>query len=241
MKTLSLMLISATRRLITSTLRRICRIACEKHQTLQLLAYEGGNLALALSESLNATRTNPLSDDNVSVLTLSSCSFAAMSALLCANDCSGKAAVYGGLCGIAGGLYLASAGFLLTGIAVIISSLELSRGGFNSLGQFSEAGVSRTSRPCASIAAVVAAACGIEAYATAVSHATRAMNTRFLDDHPFIVRAGIKAPLRLDMILQCAGAGAVIQMWVGVSWLAGDLFVALNDRVLREKLLVMRP
>ncbi|AHB49903.1 hypothetical protein W911_03665 [Hyphomicrobium nitrativorans NL23] len=213
---------------------------------MQFAAYEGGNLALVASENNKADAVSNAVIFGQTPEAMAAFSFAAMSGCLFAFDPmkSPNFLLLAGLSGLAGGLFLASAGFTLSGGAVALSSLEMARGGYHVLEQHFQ----RTKRQSVAadlrISSGLATIMGISVYAWAVSAVTRRSATakRILDDRPLLTSSAIKAPMRFDMIGQSLLRGEWVTAAVGTSWLIGDGLVALNDTRLKARLkLTMRP
>jgi hypothetical protein len=143
--------------------------------------------------------------------------------------------VYAGFFGIAGGALLIAAGIALSGAAVILSSLEMARGGRQVL---LDALRSRTIRASAFSRFTLATVCslsGLSAYSRAVARLTRRSPflDRSLNGHPLVAGMLIQGASRFGMIIGGLMAGQIVVALIGISWLFGDILVGLNDAALR--------
>ena len=137
---------------------------------------------------------------------------------------------HGGLCLTFGGLFLAIAGFAVTGLAVMLASLETARGGYNFLQAYAEdhpAGAAAAHRATLQLARIT-----LGWYGRLVVFWTGRFPRlgRFIDQRPFITGAMIKAPLRLEFIAKKLLLGDWVGTLVGLSWMIlGDIALAFND------------
>lgn len=146
--------------------------------------------------------------------------------------------LYGGLLLALGGLGLALAGFALTGLAVVLASLETARGGMAVVAAHVErrrrnASVQGRLHPCT----LRLARYLLGWYWRPVSILAKRFPRfgRFIDERPFVTGALIKAPLRLEFIIKKLLIGDWVGAAVGLSWmLLGDVALAFNDAQLRE-------
>ena len=140
---------------------------------------------------------------------------------------------YGGLALACGGAFLTAAGYVWTGLSVVLASLETARGGRGLLNAWIDEQRSASgTRPLAATIHGRVAAWSLNWYCQVVDVLIRVYPGlgRFINERPFITSTVIKAPLRLEFIGKKLLMGDWIGAAVGLSWLLlGDLALALND------------
>jgi hypothetical protein len=199
---------------------------------LQLLAYQGANIVLAFSAGAAAGAGG----DHLLGLppeTLALFPFVALSACIFFFDPVKRPTllVYAGFAGIAGGACLAAAGLVFNGAAVMLSSLEMARGGrqlLDSTLRYQGPDASRFSRFTGSL---VCRATGLDIYARLMGRLSRGcpLLDQSLNQHPLLATMAINGTARFEMILGGLLAGNAVNALIGLSWLLGDVLVGLND------------
>ncbi len=144
---------------------------------------------------------------------------------------------YGGLVLACGGVFLTAAGYVWTGLSVVLASLETARGGRVILNDWFDKQLSMFGIvPLAATIHRRVAAWSLCWYCQVVDALIRVYPGlgRFINERPFITSTVIKAPLRLEFIGKKMLMGDWIGTAVGLSWLLlGDLALALNDAQLQ--------
>lgn len=196
---------------------------CRRHNVVQLVGYELGNLALLAQHGLAPGQAG-------SFEALAAFAFMLGSLGICFFDPVRRPALLlmGGLWLTLGGLMLVLAGYPLTGGAVMLASLETARGGLAVLRETED------TSPLAVVAALLMAPyCRLAALVIQGFPSVGA----FIQSRPFLTSTIIKFPLRLEFILRNLVAGDGIGVLIGLSWmLLGDGALALNDQRLKEAL-----
>jgi hypothetical protein len=211
------------------------RFFAKYHNKIQFFGYEVANVVLVAQQLWRADG----SGYGLNAETLAALALLVGSACIWRFDPSRRPHLlfYGGMALAWGGIFLTAAGYVWTGLAVVLASLETARGGRSVLNAWiaehrSMAGaVPLTS----SIHGRVAGLC-LGWYCRVVDVVTRAAPglRRFINERPFITGTVIKAPLRLEFIGKKLLMGDWIGAGVGLSWLLlGDLALAMNDAQLQ--------
>lgn len=140
---------------------------------------------------------------------------------------------YGGLALVCGGLFLTVAGYLWTGLSVVLASLETARGGLGVLtGRIAEQKAVAGSTSLTTAIHWRLATWSLNWYCKPVNALAALYPAlgRFINERPFITSTLIKAPLRLEFVGKKVLLGDWIGAAVGLSWLLlGDLALAFND------------
>ena len=144
---------------------------------------------------------------------------------------------YGGIALAFGGVFLTVAGYVWTGLSVVLASLETARGGRCVLKSWldEQQSVSGTVPLNAEIHGRVAT-WSLGWYCKIVDAVISLYPNlgRFINERPFITSTLIKAPLRLEFIGKKLLVGDWIGAGVGLSWLLlGDLALTFNDAQLQ--------
>lgn len=140
---------------------------------------------------------------------------------------------YGGMALALGGAFLTAAGYVWTGLAVVLASLETARGGRSVLAAWiaEHRSLAGGVPLMSSLHGRVAGLC-LGWYCQLVDLVSRLAPGlgRFINERPFITGTVIKAPLRLEFVGKKLLMGDWIGAGVGLSWLLlGDLALAMND------------
>ena len=139
-----------------------------------------------------------------------------------------------------GGLFLTLAGYPLTGLSVVLASLETIRGGIYCIIDHCESAIREHKNVGPATRKSLRLGTFIFGwYIRAIKlFAGRFKKTGlFIDTRPFLTGALIKAPLRLEFVAKKALAGDVAGVIVGLSWMIlGDGGLALNDPALKAQL-----
>ncbi len=196
---------------------------CRRHNVVQLVGYEAGNLALLAQHGLAPGHAGAFE-------ALAAASFMLGSLGICFFDPARRPALLllGGLWLTLGGLMLVLAGYPFTGGAVMLASLETARGGLAALQEAAGRG------PLAGAATLLMAP-----YCRLARLVMQGVPTvgDFVQNRPFLTSTMIKLPLRLEFILRNLAAGDAVGVLIGLSWmLLGDGALALNDQGLKERL-----
>ena len=230
--------------MLTKIFREACGVVAKHHNRFQFAAYEGANAVLALSENIKNGGDTNLPVIGQTPAAMSAYSFIAMSSCLYFFDPEKRPhlLLHAGLAGVFGGGFLAMAGFGAAGFAVALSSLEMARGGYHLLAKhIAEKKAANERVHLADRLAYfgIARITGVSAYTKLVSWLTKSNETAryYLDERPLLTSTAIKAPLRFDIIGQSLMQLDFLKAAVGLSWLAGDLFVALNDGKIKDRFL----
>ena len=144
---------------------------------------------------------------------------------------------YGGLALAVGGGLFAAAGYMWSGLSVVLASLETARGGLGVLNGWAD----EQQRQAATVPLAItihqrAAHWSLKWYCTLVDVVVGIFPNFgcFINERPFITSTLIKAPLRLEFIGKKLLVGDWIGVAVGLSWLLlGDLALAFNDAELQ--------
>lgn len=140
---------------------------------------------------------------------------------------------YGGLALALGGVFLAIAGYTLTGLSVLLASLETARGGRSVLKSWI------TEQKLVPLHMAIhdrMATWILDGYCNLMDALIKAYPGlgRFINERPFITSTVIKAPLRFEFIIKKLLVGDWLGAVIGLSWLLlGDLALALNDAKLQ--------
>ena len=187
------------------------------HNRIQFFGFEVANIIWILHQALSGGSTG----HGLNVESCAALFFLIGSGLIWAFDPDRRPQMlfYGGISLAIGGLFLAAAGFALTGMAVAVASLETARGGVGML--------HASHRITVRVAHI-----SIGWYQSIVDLVARCFPKVgcFIDERPFITGTLIKAPLRLEFIGKKVLIGDWIGAAVGLSWmLLGDVALAFND------------
>jgi hypothetical protein len=195
---------------------------CRRHNIVQLVGYEVGNLVLLAQVGFATGHAGELE-------ALAAAAFMLGSLSICLFDPSRRPTLllWGGLWLTSGGLMLVLAGFPITGGAVMLASLETARGGLRLLE--GTAGTSGQIRSIGWLANVVLAP-----YCRTVDALVIRLPQfgGFIEGRPFLTGGLIKLPLRLEFVLRKLLAGDGVGVLVGLLWMVGDVALALNDQQL---------
>jgi hypothetical protein len=201
------------------------------HNKIQFFGYEVANLVLVAQQLWLANRPGY----GLNAETLAALSLLLGSAFIWRFDPRTRPHLlfYGGLALACGGAFLTAAGYVWTGLSVVLASLETARGGRAVLDLWiaEQQLVSRT-LPLRAGIHVCVAAWSLNWYCRMVDALIGVYPGlgRFINERPFITGTVIKAPLRLEFIGKKLLLGDWIGIAVGFSWLLlGDLALALND------------
>lgn len=212
------------------------KLYAQHHNKLQFFGYEVANIVWVLHHAWQEGATGY----GLNVETCAAVAFLIGSALIWRFDPQRRPQMllWGGLVLALGGLFLMMAGFPLTGLAVVVASLETARGGLGTLRAF----VHSAARGKATIhprhqRTLDTATYALGWYLRPVGYITVNFPRigRFIDQRPFVTGTLIKAPLRLEFIGKKLLLGDWIGAAVGLSWmLLGDVALAFNDDKLQE-------
>jgi hypothetical protein len=218
-------------KVIAKGIAAMIRFFAKYHNKIQLFGYEVANLVLVAQQLGRADGAgHALNAETLAAL-----------ALLLGSACIWRfdpkqrphLLFYGGMALGLGGVFLTAAGYLWTGLAVVLASLETARGGRGVLSAWLA-----DRRTMAGIVPLASAIHGRVAdvslgwYCHVVDLVIRVAPElgRFINERPFITGTVIKAPLRLEFVIKKLLMGDWIGAGVGLSWLLlGDLALALND------------
>jgi hypothetical protein len=223
--------------LVSLLLKRPALMLATHHNKAQLLGYEIANVALILSSV-----SGQYGSDANAVLEMCA-AVALLSGSLCIwffdDSLRPSMLFYGGIGLVVGGLFLTFAGYPITGLSVVLASLETTRGGLFAIVEHCEraieasipvSGFTRKSLRLGSLT--------FGWYIRIVrcfSHRCKRVGV-FIDTRPFLTSALIKAPLRIEFIAKKAIAGDFVGVLVGLSWMIlGDGGLALNDSQLNRR------
>lgn len=207
------------------------RFFANYHNKIQLFGYEVANVILVVQQLQRADGAGyGLNAETLAAL-----------ALLLGSGCIWRfepnkrpsLLFYGGLALAWGGAMLTAAGYLWTGLAVVLASLETARGGRSVL----RAWIAEQRSLDATLPLTMAlhgrvADLSLGWYCRLIDGVASVAPGlgRFVDERPFITGTVIKAPLRLEFIGKKLLMGDWIGAGVGLSWLLlGDLALAMND------------
>lgn len=209
------------------------------HNTkLQFLGYTIGNVILAVDQFLReGTFGYALNLESIATLVL-------LLGSICAWQYSPTTRPYmlfcNGLLILLGGILFSLAGYHATGVAMLLASLEATRGGLIKLCTLNQNQIQQGQTP--SNWAILWQVWGTALfgwYVTLVSQLTSRYQHvgRFLDEHPFLISPAIQMPARVlfigAMILNANWAGVL----VGILWVVGDFGLALNDSHLKSRVM----
>lgn len=148
---------------------------------------------------------------------------------------------YGGVALTFGGLLLVVSGYPITGLSVVLASLETVRGGIFAMIEHCD---SRRTKPLEitrfTDKSLRLARGTFGWYLCWIKKLTDQFKSfgKFIDSRPFLTGAIIKAPLRLEFIAKKTLTGDLIGAGVGLSWMVlGDGALALNDNKLKARLI----
>lgn len=207
------------------------------HNKIQFFGYEVANMVLVAQQLLTSEGLSY----GINAETAGALFFLLGSGLIWFFDYKTRPYLlfYGGIALTIGGTFFAFAGYLLTGLSVMLASLETARGGLNILNQIIDDQFdlqSDCSLACYIHQQIAERTLGwysrlVERFANIYPDLGR-----FIDERPFITSTLIKAPLRFEFIGKKLLVGDWIGAMVGVSWLfLGDLALAFNDPHLQEQ------
>ncbi|MCB0125713.1 MAG: hypothetical protein KDE58_25840, partial [Caldilineaceae bacterium] len=201
------------------------------HNKIQFFGYEVANLILVAQQLWVANE----SGYGLNAETLAALSLLLGSALIWRFDPKARPHLlfYGGLALATGGAFLTAAGYLWTGLSVVLASLETARGGLGVLnGWTAEQALNMLPLPMTISIHWRVARWSLYGYCPLVDYVVSFSPRlgRFINERPFITSTLIKAPLRLEFIGKKVLLGDWIGAAVGLSWLLlGDLALAFND------------
>jgi len=221
-----------------NALKKIVGIFVSHHNKIQLLGYELANLVLITKTFIPGEKL-----DAGAVLEI----FAAVT-LLVGSTCiwfynpiqQPTMLFYGGVGLTFGGVFLSIAGYPMTGVSVILASLETVRGGIYSIIDHYKSSHNQHRRVDAFTRRTLRVSTALFGWyvklVKAVTGRFRKLGD-FIDNRPFLSGALIKAPLRLEFIIKKIMVGDFVGASVGLSWMIlGDGGLALNDSKLKAKL-----
>ena len=205
------------------------------HNKIQFFGYEVANVVLVLQQMLQSSTTGY----GVNVETGAALFFLIGSALIWKFDPERRPQMLfaGGIALAIGGLFLTAAGYGLTGVAVIVASLETARGGVAILQEtvVGQLRAGATVKPMLQFT-LVCARYGLSWYQIPVNCLAGKFDHfgRFINERPFVTGALIKAPLRVEFVAKKLLIGDWIGVAVGLSWMVlGDVALAFNDAKLQ--------
>jgi hypothetical protein len=143
---------------------------------------------------------------------------------------------YGGLALALGGGFLTAAGYVWTGLSVVLAALETARGGRIVLDNWINEQRGTGTVPLTMTIHGWVAAWSLNGYCQVIELLIKVYPSlgRFINERPFITSTMIKAPLRLEFIGKKLLLGDWLGAAVGLSWLLlGDLALAFNDTQLQ--------
>ncbi|MEM7335608.1 MAG: hypothetical protein AAF490_26255 [Chloroflexota bacterium] len=206
------------------------------HNKIQFFGYEVANLILVAQQLLTADGLSY----GINAETAGALFFLLGSGLIWFFDFQKRPYLlfYGGLALAFGGACFAMAGYFLTGLSVILASLETARGGLNILNKLvdDQFNLQSNCSLCCYIHQQIAHRL-LGWYSQLVDRFAKVHPKlgRFIDERPFITSTLIKAPLRFEFIIKKLLFGDWIGALVGLSWLfLGDLALAFNDAKLQD-------
>ncbi|MDH3600028.1 MAG: hypothetical protein OEU26_10370, partial [Candidatus Tectomicrobia bacterium] len=205
------------------------------HNKIQFFGYEVANVVLVVQQALQRGTTGY----GLNYETFSALSLLAGSAFIWRFDPERRPhlLLYGGIALTIGGLFLMAAGYIMTGLAVAVASLETARGGLLALQDY----IDERSKKGASVESFLdhtlqIARLALGWYLMPIDYLTSKFQHfgRFINDRPFITGTLIKAPMRLEFIVKKMLIGDWIGAAVGISWMTlGDVALAFNDAKLQ--------
>jgi len=201
------------------------------HNKIQFFGYEVANLVLVAQQLWLADRPGY----GLNAETLAALSLLLGSAFIWRFDPRTRPHLlfYGGLALACGGAFLTAAGYVWTGLSVVLASLETARGGRAVLNHWiAEQKLISGTLPLRAAIHGRVATWSLNWYCHMVDALIRVYPGlgRLINERPFISSTVIKAPLRLEFIGKKLLLGDWIGAAVGLSWLLlGDLALALND------------
>ncbi len=201
------------------------------HNKIQFFGYEVANLVLVAQQLWLANEPGY----GLNAETLAALSLLLGSALIWRFDPKVRPHLlfYGGLALAVGGAFLSAAGYLWTGLSVVLASLETARGGLGVLnGWVAEQQWNMLPLPMTISIHWRVARWSLHGYCRLVDFVVGCSPDlgRFINERPFITGTLIKAPLRLEFVGKKLLLGDWIGVAVGLSWLLlGDLALAFND------------
>ena len=202
------------------------------HNKIQLFGYEIANLLL-LFQGLKTSHTFGYS---FNYETLTAVSFLIASGFIYSFDFVKRPAMLfvGGVFLTLGGLCLFLAGYAVTGITVIIASLETARGGLHTLkSRLDELKI----KPVTSQSIYYFGIFILSPYILPIEKILNNLPPigKFINDRPFVTGLLIKAPGRIEFIAKNILQQNIIGIIVGFSWFVfGDCALALNDMKLNR-------
>ena len=214
-----------------NTLKRPIRIFCDHHNRIQFFGYEAANILLVWDRTdFTGTALSSFNREALAAL-----AFLVGSAWIFAYhpDRRPYGLFYGSLGLILGGILLVAAGYSLTGLSVVLASMEAARGGLSTL----QANLARPDHS-KDAAARLTLVCGLRIFAFYIIPVNVLCQRfgslgRFLNNRPFLTGTLIKLPMRLEFIVRNVIRGDVVGVVVGLSWMIlGDGALAFNDRKL---------
>lgn len=207
------------------------RFFAKHHNKIQFFGYEVANVALVAQQ----LRRVDGSGYGLNAETMAALALLLGSACIWRFDPRRRPHLlfYGGMALAWGGAMLTAAGYVWTGLAVVLASLETARGGRSVLNAWiaEQRSLAGGLPLTTALHGRVAGLC-LGWYCHVVDMVTRVAPGvgRFIDERPFITGTVIKAPLRLEFIGKKLLMGDWIGAGVGLSWLLlGDLALAMND------------
>jgi len=209
-----------------SPFSQIRNFICRRHNVIQLIGYEGANVALLFQQGVTPDRT-ALPETFAAIF------FMAGSLAICLFDPVKRpwALMWGGFSLALGGAMIVAAGYPLTGGAVALASLETARGGMAVIAP----------RLADETLATRLLSWVLQPYGLLVERTVgRAKHIGpMLKDRPFLIGALIKLPLRVEFIAKNMLAGDMVGTGVGLAWMIlGDGGLALNDNGLKRRVMV---
>ncbi|MCB0061297.1 MAG: hypothetical protein KDE19_04260 [Caldilineaceae bacterium] len=205
------------------------------HNKIQFFGYEVANLVLVAQQLWLAEGHGY----GLNAETLAALSLLLGSALIWRFEPKARPHLlfYGGLALAVGGAFLTAAGYLWTGLSVVLAALETARGGLGMLNGWIATAKATTGMVPRHIKLHGRVANGSLNWYCKPVDALLAFQPNlgsFINERPFITGTLIKAPLRLEFVFKKLLVGDWIGAAVGLSWLLlGDLALAFNDPALQ--------
>lgn len=205
------------------------------HNKIQFFGYEVANLVLVAQQLWSAEGPGY----GLNAETMAALALLLGSAFIWRFDPEARPHLlfYGGLALACGGAFLTAAGYLWTGLSVVLASLETARGGLIVLnGRVANRQHRVVEFPLSITIHQRVAAWSLSWYSRLVDAVVSVFPDlgRFINERPFITSTLIKAPLRLEFVGKKLLIGDWIGAAVGLSWLLlGDLALTFNDAQLQ--------
>lgn len=226
-------------RFVMKAARVLSHLVANHHNRIQFLGYEVANVVLVIHEALQGG-TTPF---GLTYEIYAALSLLVGSACIWRFDFESRPSMlyFGGMALTIGGLFLAAAGYTITGFAVTLASLETARGGLQILRNYvaEELSANRIVAPSMHNKLNFAAV-SLCWYVLPINYVTSHFQRlgEFINERPFLTGTFIKAPMRLEFVGKKLVEGDMIGAAVGLSWMIlGDGGLAFNDAKLKAFLI----